>query len=91
MFNKPVLAVEELCVGGVVNTKLVDLNFGSFFKSCISWVFVPNEPCLINLSSTNRITNKTLVSFSLYPISTTPIRAITKYLNILLLNFGRKP
>lgn len=84
------LVVDGLCVSSVLTSGLFALVFSEFFSRGISPVFVPSGQDLITKLSSNQTTNILPVNSNLYPVSTTPIRAITKYLNNLLLTLRRQ-
>ena len=90
MSKGSLLAVDSLCVGGVVSGGLFTTENNFSFSSGITDVFVPTKPYLINKLSSVQTTNNSSVNLKLSDVSTAPIRAITKYLNNLLLITRRK-
>jgi hypothetical protein len=90
MSRGSLLAVDSLWVDSVVSTGLFTLKNNFSFGGGITQVFVPTETYLINKLSPAQTTNDSSVNLKLYDVSTAPIRAITKYLNNLLLITRRK-
>jgi hypothetical protein len=90
MSKSGLLVVDSMCVGGVVSRDLfAPINIINF-NSGINPYFVPTEAELINKLSPTQNSNNLSVNLDLYNVSTAPIRAITKYLNNLLLITRRK-
>lgn len=90
MSKSGLLVVDSLCVGSVVSRGLFAPKNIINFSGGINPYFVPTEAYLINNLSPNQSSNNLSVNLDLYNVSTAPIRAITKYLNNLLLITRRK-
>jgi hypothetical protein len=84
------LPVDSLCVDSVVSRGLFTNKNILSFGSGINRLFVPTKAALINNLSPVQIANNLSVNLNLSHVSTAPIRAITKYLNNLLLITRRK-
>ena len=79
------LAVEYLGYVGALIPSLFTENFSTNFVSGTNPNFVPTKTSLINKLSTAQLANVASVNLKFSSLSTAPIRAITKYLNNLLL------
>jgi hypothetical protein len=90
MYKSSLLTVDSMCVDSVVNDGLFTHKNVFSFSSGINSVFVPTKTGLINNLSPALNTNNLSVNLNLSNVSTVPIRAITKYLNNLLLITRRK-
>jgi hypothetical protein len=79
------LAVDYLGFDGALMPCLFTENLSTDFVGGTNPIFVPTETHLINKLSTVQLTNISTVNLEFSSLSTAPIRAITKYLNNLLL------
>jgi hypothetical protein len=80
--NSGSLSVDSLCLLSVVVGYLYTKFNSLVFFSGINPQIIPTQPLSMNKLSSAQTTNKPSVSSNLYAVSTGPIRAITKYLNI---------
>ena len=79
------LVVDSLWLISVLSINLFTNKKGFVLVGGINPYFVPTKPNLINSLSPIQFNNKTSVNFKFSNVSTRPIRAITRYLNNLLL------
>ena len=77
-----VLAVESMCLASVLVLALSAHSIFWFSGSGINPQIVLSQPRQMNKLSSAQNTNASTVKLKLSNVSTGPIRAITKYLNI---------